>query len=244
MRFGARSLLAALADASPAFGDTPVPVEGGFWRKLLIALADASPAFTGGPVTTARTRAPSGKRAVVGGESAARRVLPPERRSSPDQPGVLRLPRFDRTAVRTAGTASVRRQRQETVSGDVRYVLRDAGRDRLEVIAESADVVADSAVLPVTVVTPEGAEGYLLVFRPEGASLWAAAAYVPGIRDWADVFIHAMRDRASLGDSDSDTVERSIRAARDPAVPEWQEIAQEREAEDPVRQAIERALRA
>lgn len=244
MRFGARSLLAALADASPAFAGAPVSVEGGFWQRLLIALGDVSPAFTRGRMTAAGMQAPLGKRRGVRGESAAHGASSSRWRFSLDQPGVLRLPRFDRSAVRTAGTASVRRQRQETVSGGVRYVQRDAGRDRLEIIAQSAHVGAGSAVLPVTVVTPEGAEEYFLIFRAEGAGRWVAAAYVPGIQDWADVFVHAMRNPALLGSGDSDIVARSVRAAPDPWVPEWQEVALERSAEDPVRQAIEGALRA
>src|SRR5216684_1045113 len=59
-------------------------------------------------------------------------ALPPELRL----PGILRLPRFDRAALRTAGTVSARRLSRETSAGGVRYILRDAGRDRLEIVAE------------------------------------------------------------------------------------------------------------
>jgi hypothetical protein len=244
MRFGVRSLLAALADASPAFADVPVPVGGGFWRRLLIALGDASPAFTRGRMPAAGAQVLLGKRRMARDEPDAQGASSAARRSSLGQPGVLRLPRFDRSAVRTAGTASVRRQRLETVSGDVRYVQRDAGRNRLEIIAESVGAGAGPAVLPVTVVTPERTEDYFLIFRAEEPGRWAAAAYVPGIRDWADVFVRAARDPASLGSGDLDVVARSVRAAPDPWVPEWQEVALDRPAGDPVRRAIEGALRA
>jgi hypothetical protein len=242
--FGVRRLLVALADVSPAFADTPVPVEEGFWRRLLIALADASPTFTSGPMMAGGKQTSPGKRAVVQGESAGQRASSPGWRSLADQPGALRLPRFDRTAVRTARTESARRQRQETVISATRYVQRDAGRDRLEIMVESARVESGSEVLPVTVASPERTADYFLVFRPEESGSWVAAVYVPGIRDWADVFVHPVRDRASLGTDDSDVVERSVRAAPDPWIPQWQKVAVEREAEDPVRQAIERALRA
>ena len=156
---------------------------------------------------------------------------------------MLRLPRFDRAAFRTAGTTSTRRQRQETVSGGVRYVLRDAGRDRLEVLAEAPSDLAGSAVLPVTVATAERTGDYLLLFRAEEPGRWVAVVHVPGFRDWADVSVHGMREIASLGSDDAATVVRSVRAVPDPWVPMWQAVARERADGDAVREAIQEALR-
>jgi hypothetical protein len=156
-------------------------------------------------------------------------------------PGGLRLPRFDRAALRTAGTGAGRGLRLDTVNGGVLYVQRDAGRDRLEILVESASEEASTAVLPVAVVTPEQAADYLLmIFRHESGK-WVAAVQVPGVQDWADVFVQAMRERASLGSSDSEVVARSVRFATDPWVEEWRGVARERAVGDPVRDAIEEA---
>jgi hypothetical protein len=156
--------------------------------------------------------------------------------------GGPRLPRFDRAALSTAGTGPARGLRLETVIGGVLYVQRDAGRDRLELLVESANEEASSALLPVTVVTPQWATDYLLIFRHESGR-WVAAVHVPGVRDRADVFVHAMRERASLGSDDSVVVARSVRFVPDPWVPEWQAVARGRPSGDPVSEAIEEALR-
>jgi hypothetical protein len=244
VRFSARSLLAALADAFPAFVDVPVSVGGAFWRRLLIALGDASPAFARGRMAAAAEQAPLVERSTRRDRPVPPAPLPSGWPSSLDWQHALRLPRFDRSAARTAGTAQVRRQRQETVIGNVRYVQRDAGRDRLEIIVEAPGIGDLPLVLPVTVISPGRAEDYLLMFRAEEPGRLVAVAYVPGIRNWAEVLVHAARDPALLGSADSDVAARSVRAAPDLWIPEWQRVAISRPAGDPVRQAIEGALRA
>lgn len=227
--YHARRLLVALADLSPAFAPRLRPAEGGFWRRLLIALSDATPGFSawGSP-----------RRTASGAFNWSALQMP-----RLEWPGV-RLPRFDRAALREAGTASVRRQLLETVSGGVLYVLRDAGRGRLEILAESVSEEAGSALLPVTVVTPERTADYLLIFRAEESGKWDAAIHVPAVWDRADVFVHPLRKRVSLGSDDSEIVARSVRVVPDPWVPAWQAVARERADGDPVREAIEGALRA
>jgi hypothetical protein len=223
----ARRVLVALSDASLAFAPRPRRAEGGFWRRLLIALSDSTPAFTAWG-------------------SLAKSASGPLNSRVPWSPGlehpVVRLPRFDRAVLRTAGTASVRGHRLEVVSSGVQFIQRDAGRGRLEILAESASDEARSAVLPVTVVTPERTAGYLLIFRAEDPGRWVADIHVPDVWDRADVFVHAMRERASLGSDDSEVVARSVRAVPDSWVPEWQAVARERAEGDPVREAIEGAL--
>lgn len=160
----------------------------------------------------------------------------------PEMLGVLRLPRFDRAALRTAGTESLRRQARETAVGDIRYVLRDAGRDRLEIVAESASGSVSSLVLPVTVTTPEGSADYLLLFAADESGTWVGAAHVPGFREWADVSVHELRALSSLDQADAPAVARSVTAAPDPWVPAWQAVARARDAGDLVRDAIEKSL--
>jgi hypothetical protein len=130
------------------------------------------------------------------------------------------------------------------VSGDVRYVLRDGGRDRLEILAESSRDPLGFAVLPVTVATPDRTTDYFLVFIAEKQSgMWVAAINAPEFRDWADVSVHEMRELASLGADDAKVVARSVRAAPDLWVPVWQAEARGRGDGDPVREAIQDALR-
>ena len=160
----------------------------------------------------------------------------------PAAPGVLRLPRFDRAALRTAGTASLRRQSWATDAGGMRYVLRDAGRERLEVVAESGSDLVKPLVLPVTVTTPERSVDYLLLFAADESGSWVGAVHVPGFRDWADVSVHGLRELSSLDRADAPAVTRSVTATPDLWVPAWQAVARVREPGDPVREAIEKTL--
>jgi hypothetical protein len=162
--------------------------------------------------------------------------------ADPRLSGALRLPRFDRAALRTAGTASAQRLSREMSAAGVRYVLSDAGRDRLEILAETASP-ASSVMLPVTVVTPDRRTDYLLLFQAQESGTWAAALHVPGFWYWADVLIHEAREVESLDSHDAEVVRRSVRAVPDPWVPGWQSVALGRAAGDPVRDAIEEALR-
>jgi hypothetical protein len=158
------------------------------------------------------------------------------------QPEAIRLPRFDRAALRTAGTPSLRRQSQEMVAAGLRCILRDAGGDRLEIIVESGSETVGAAALVVTVTTPDRSLDYLLLFTPEAPRTWVAALQAPGIRGWADVSIRGGRELSSLGPGDADAVRRSVRAVPDPWVSAWLAVAQTRAAGDPVREAIERSL--
>jgi hypothetical protein len=161
-----------------------------------------------------------------------------------DSPDVPRLQRFDRTVLRTASTSLTSRQRQTEQIGAVTYVLRDSGRDRLEILAVYSSEAAGSEVLPITVTTPERRDDYLLIFRAEDSGKWVAVVEVPGIHHWADVFVHDTRERASLTADDAETVARSVRAVPDLWVPAWQGVARARSEGDPVRKAIGEALRA
>lgn len=152
---------------------------------------------------------------------------------------------FDQRGLRLAGPALGARQRLEPQRvGEVTYVLGEAERGRLEIIAEYAGDTAGADVLPVTVTTPERADDYLLIFRAEDSGKWVGVVEVPGVRDLAEVFIHDARERASLTADDAETVRRSVRAAPDPWVPAWQAVAQARPEGDPVREAITQELRA
>jgi hypothetical protein len=162
---------------------------------------------------------------------------------SAEVPGSLRLPRFDLTAVRTASSSQASRLRQETKFADLKFVLSDSARDHLDILAEYSGDGAGSKVLPVTVITAERRTDYLLIFWPETSGHWIARIEAPGVRDWADVFIRDLRERASLTVDDAVTVVRSVRAVPDAGVPAWQAVEHARPEGDAVREAIGRALR-
>jgi hypothetical protein len=156
--------------------------------------------------------------------------------------GAIRLPRFDRAALRLASTSSAGRRSEETVLADWRYVQRDAGGDRLEIIVESSDPAASDSALSLTVVTPDRSRDYLAIFKADAAGVRVAGLMVPSVRRWAEVSIWGTQPTASIGENDFDVVVRSVRAAPDPWVPVWLGVARVREAGDPVRDAIEGSL--
>jgi len=184
------------------------------------------------------------KRLLPGSESTSlMAVVSPARPAQSAQvPGALRLPRFDKTAIRMAASPLAPTQRQETKIGGLTFVLRNAEGDGLDILVEYSSEAARSKVLPVTVVTAQRISDYLLIFRAEESGKWVADIEAPGIEDWADVFIRDVREQASLTADDAEAVARSVRAAPDPWVPAWQAVAQARVQGDPVRNAIDRAL--
>jgi hypothetical protein len=174
-----------------------------------------------------------------------RTAAPPPRvrhRSAwPEQSIVLRLPTFDKSVLRLAATGP--RASQETLDGDTRYVLRDAGQDRLEILMEATGEVAGASVLPVTVDTGERVVDYVLLFMTEQSGLSVASVRVPGFRNVADVTVHERHDVAWLGGIDVEIVARSVRATPGAWAPAWHAVAGELAEGDPVRAAIEDALR-
>jgi hypothetical protein len=165
------------------------------------------------------------------------------REAHPSLAGLLRLPHFDRAALLTAGTPETQHPIRETTAGDVRYTLRYGGQNRLQIRAYASADPMSTPVLTVTVVTPQRNADYLLLFQPQGFDRWVAAVDVPGFQDWADVWVHEPRAADSLDGGDEETVRRSVRAAPDPWVGAWQSVARSRTDGDPVRVAIEEALR-
>ena len=156
----------------------------------------------------------------------------------PDPTVVLRLPRFDKTVLRTASSPSGQRPQRVIADGGLRYVLTDSGHDRLEILVESVGDSMSAALLPVTVTTPDGVTSYLLLFRQDPSGAWVADVEVSGFRTWADIAIHKMREVASLSGADAKVVARSVQATSDSSVPAWQEVARSRADGDPVRAAI------
>ena len=170
---------------------------------------------------------------------AARELIPPV-----DIPGAVRLPRFDRAALRTASSSSAAMPPLESVVGDLRLVLSEAGPDRIRVLAEYSSAKAEQEVLPISVRTPdERRRGYLLIFRAQEPGPWVGAVEVPGVPDWADVYFQGTRRRASLAAPDVKSVDASVRVVADEWVPEWQAVALSRPQSDPVRVAIGKVIR-
>jgi hypothetical protein len=201
-------------------------------KRQVIKVQIGGEEWTVDPATTSRSQIDELLRRLTAA------IEPEVPESRPDPTVVLRLPRFDKTVMRAASSPSRQRPQRVIADGGLRYVLIDSGDDRLEILVESADDSTNAALLPVTVITPDGATSYLLLFRQDPSGAWVADLEVPGFRTWADVTIHEMREVASLSGADAEVVARSVQATSDSSVPAWQEVARSRTDGDPVRAAI------
>jgi hypothetical protein len=167
----------------------------------------------------------------------------PEPETDSGLTGLLRLPRFDRAMLRKAAGRSTQRQYREKEAGDVQYVLRDGEHDILEIVAKTSIDPVNRTVLPITVFTEGLSTDYLMLFQAQGPGEWAAALDVPGVLEWADSGVHERREARSLDGRDVPAVKRSVLAAPELWVPAWQAVKLARANGDPVRVAIEEALR-
>jgi hypothetical protein len=164
-------------------------------------------------------------------------------------PGMAFSLLFDRLAVRTAAGEHASVLRQETVIGDLTYVLRDAGQRRLDILVvrsgaeaeTAAEPAMESEVLPITVVSSGDEEDYFLIFAQEASGQWVARLTVPGLADRVAIAPHPLREAAALTADDAAAVARSVRAVPGPWRGQWVAVAQTRPEGDPVREAIERA---
>lgn len=178
-------------------------------------------------------------------------AAPPTRRSQSQRalgvPGTEFFLHFDRLAVRTAAAERASVVRQETVIGDLTYVLRDAGQRRLDILVVRSDAEGEglpeiaSEVLPITVASSGDEEDYFLIFAREVSGRWVARLTVPGVADQVDLAPNPLRDAAALTADDTAAVARSVRAVPPAWRERWAAVAQTRPEGDPVREAIERA---
>ena len=235
-----RQLAKAFFRTSPALRPAARPVKalGSGMAQLRAAFFRTSPSLSSRPPAETGNAAAHGS-AV--GEYAAPGPMPAQDHA--DLAGLLRLPRIDRSALRTAASPGTQQLSREKEAGGVRYVLRDAGRRVLQLVAVTETDPAAEVLLPVTVFTSDRRSEYMLLFRVQRPGSWAAALDIPGFGGRADVWVHEPRSAQSLNERDVDVVRRSVRAAPDPWVGAWQSIARARVAGDPVQAAIYEALR-
>lgn len=172
---------------------------------------------------------------------------PPARdgRPAPEPAGYrLRLPRLDLRgplAARTAGHERLVRK------GDIdgwRFVLRESGPQRADLMVERNDRVLLPKVLPVRTAGPVESRDYLmpLIRDPDGRI--TARLFLAGVMDWVEVSLGQPRDVTELDGGDPAVLAAltlSVAAAPPRWKEEWQRIAQARPADDPIRTAIEAA---
>lgn len=157
----------------------------------------------------------------------------------------IRLPRFDRAALRLAATGERERLSVRWAATGWGFVLRESGPDQVDVLVEAEREVPATQVLSMRVTGPAGDHDFFMVFvsRPSGGSV--GVLRLTGI-SWIDITVQGERAVAALDAGDPvvcASVADSVRATPDPAMPAWAEIVASRPAGDPLRQAIEDAAR-
>jgi hypothetical protein len=165
--------------------------------------------------------------------------------TEPDVAGTrIRLPRFDRAAVRLAATEEAERAAVRWTAADRRFTIRESGPGEIELLVEVDQEIRATQVLPVGITTPDEHRQYLMVFLPDTAGRSAGALRLAGTSDWIDVTVDAELPAATLEADDPAVrarIARSVAATPDPGMAAWAQIATSRPAGDPLRQVIEDA---
>jgi hypothetical protein len=153
----------------------------------------------------------------------------------------IRLPRFDRAAVRLAATGEAERAAATYTVGDRRFVLRESGPGQLELLVETQRPVSPTDVLPIEVADPTGDRRLFMVFvRDErGGSVGVLrVAEQPG---WLDITVDDQLPATALDAVDPEVraqVADSVRATPDPGMEAWNAIQASRPPGDPLHQVI------
>jgi len=161
-------------------------------------------------------------------------------------PQRIRLPRFDRAALRMAATSEATRLSASWTAVGRRFVLRESGPSQVDVLVEMQRVVPAGQVLPVRVFGPAGGRDYYMVFTGESSGRSAGMLRLTSVHDWIDVTVGA---ETTLGELDAqdpavrDALTVSVRATPDPWMSAWAEFVASRPSDDPLRQLIENAAR-
>jgi transposase len=153
----------------------------------------------------------------------------------------LRLPRFDRLAVRMAATEETGRPEARWSVGDREFIIRESGPGMVELLVRAGGRSPAERVLPVEVTTVGGSDRYFLLFVPDTAGGSVGVLHLAGISEWADVSVDEELAVAQLDGGDAATlaaVARSVAATPDPAMPAWAAIVAARPDDDPLSQTI------
>jgi hypothetical protein len=156
---------------------------------------------------------------------------------------LIRLPRFDRAALRQAATGAAERISVSWKVAGQRFVLRESGPNQVDVLVETDRKVPAEQVLPIRVSGPAGDRDFFMVFVGDrsGRSVgWLRL----DVHSWIDVAADGERDVATLDAGDPAVralVADSVRATPDPGMSAWAAIVESRPAGDRLRRAIEDA---
>jgi hypothetical protein len=158
----------------------------------------------------------------------------------------IRLPRFDRAAVRMAATGEPERAAVSWAVGGRRFVMRESGPGQVDLLVETDRAVPAMLVLPVHVRGAAGERDLLMVFGRDPSGRSVGVLRLADAQDWIDVTVDGEVTGAELDAADPAvraTVADSVRATPDPGMAAWAEIVASRPAGDPLRQVIEDVAR-
>jgi hypothetical protein len=153
----------------------------------------------------------------------------------------IRLPRFDRTAVRFAATGDPYQAAVSYTVGDWRFVLRESGPGQLDLLVETPRQVPATEVLPVAVTGPTGERHLLMVFVRDSRGGSIGVLRLAEQPDWIDVTVDTPVAAEALDATDPELRTRvadSVRATPDPGLEAWDKIQASRPPADPLRQVI------
>ncbi|WP_446215206.1 hypothetical protein [Micromonospora sp. IBHARD004] len=174
---------------------------------------------------------------------------PPATRNNPlTEPYVqgarVRLPRFDRAAVRLAASEEPERMVARWAAAGRQFTVRESGPGEVELLVQVDRDVPATEVLPVDVATVGGDRRYFLVFVPETAGGSVGALRLAETSGWIDVTVDEELPVAALEAGDPVTrarIAQSVAATPDPGMATWAEIVASRPADDPLSQVIKDA---
>ncbi|MBG0564379.1 hypothetical protein [Actinoplanes aureus] len=170
-------------------------------------------------------------------------VAPPPGRPNPlAAPRVdgsrIRLPRFDRAALRLAAPQDPDRLEARWTAAGRRVTIRESGPGEIELLVAVDRDVPATELLPVDVTSAHGEERYYLVFVAEPAGGSAGALRLSGAPGWVDV---SLDEELPAEAADLAAIPRSIAATPDPGMATWARIVASRPEGDRLRQVIEDA---
>jgi hypothetical protein len=173
-------------------------------------------------------------------------VPPPDPRTNrltePDVRGArVRLPRFDRAAVRLAASAEPERMAARWAATGRQFTIRESGPGEIELLVRVDREVPATRLLPVDVATDGPERRYFMVFVPEPTGGSVGVLRLADAAGWLDVTVDEELPVTALDPGDPATRARiawSVAATPDPGMASWAAIVASRPAGDPLGQVI------
>jgi hypothetical protein len=156
----------------------------------------------------------------------------------------IRLPRFDRAAVRLAASEEPDRASARWTVEGLRFTIRESGPGEIDLLVEAEREIPPTRVLPIGIATSAGHRRYYMVFVPEATGRSVGALRLAGTSGWIDVTVDEELPAATLDATDPVVrawIAESVAATPDPGMAAWAEIIASRPLADPLREVIEDA---